>query len=299
MATTLINTALEPLYMHQSWMGSASLCAAKQDPKHLEHPDYDPTPSEAMSFGSLVHALIAQQIGLLGAGYDLNPPQPAAILNLWQRLAVERDGFILDRQAELGSLRKSALEARDALDAWYRAIWQPSLQHEDIIAHEVELEKLIGYLPSGRAVILRGTPDVVKTHALDDWKTSGRWFDQGKADTQIQGPTYAILAEHCYPKVAPIESMTYWVYNRSKGAWSPAVQTITKESKVALVATAMQFAAMREAGAYPPTPAANSGKNGRNWHCSPKYCNAWNVCDYKGLIPDGADLTAKRDRGWS
>jgi hypothetical protein len=50
---------------------------------------------------------------------------------------------------------------------------------------------------------------------------------------------------------------------------------------------------------YPATPAGESyGKYKRGWHCSAKYCGGWEICPFKGLIPDDADLEEKITHGW-
>lgn len=292
-----VSVGLQPIYLHQSWVNTASLCMSKHG--LADHPLYDGTPSEAMSFGTIEHAVIADQLDRLLNGKTFLPPQAADILALWRKIALEKDGFELDRQAPFEVLRTLCLEVRDALVEWHATVWLGGLKHETIVAYEVELEKPIGRLPNGRQIILRGTPDVIRVGALSDWKTSGRYWEQGKADSQIQGPTYALLAEHNYPHVAPIEAMDYWVWNRSKGTWDRVTQAITFDQMQAAQAAVLEWAGLDDAGFYPPTPGAAAGKAGRGWWCSAKYCNAWDACSFKALITDGVDLTEKRQRGWT
>lgn len=144
---------------------------------------------------------------------------------------------------------------------------------------------------------LSGTPDHVRVGELDDWKTGKRHYDQGKADSRPQGIYYAWLAGIEYGH--PITDMHYWSYNRNKGDWAVTTQQIDQDNIDAALGAAMEWAGMIESGYYPPTPSAPTGKNGRGWWCSAAYCNAWDVCTFKGIVADGVDLSERRSKGWA
>lgn len=283
----------EPLYIHQSWVESASLCMARLDPRHLEHPEYDPTPTVDMSIGSITHAVIEQGIER-GGNYF---PSPQDVLDLWRTLAREKDNFDLDAVADYAVVRTYTYEVRDAYHAWRTEVW-PQLQDLTVLAVEREMEAHVGYLPSGRPVYLRGTPDLAVPTELHDWKTSRRKWDQGKADGRIQGPIYARLAQDNLPDIGRVERMVYWVYDRSKGEWTFVIQEISEPMIEAAVNAALEWAGIAEAGFYPPTPTTSSGKAGRGWWCSANYCHAWDVCSYKAMVADGTNLEIKRAKGW-
>ena len=299
MVTLLIPTTyevdpqLEPLELRPSTLESMSYCPARQ--KYTDHPLYDGHPSEAMSFGSLLHALIypnflpEQQDTGVAIRYT-----PNEVLAAWGRVA-EIDSFKLADVTSSSTLRTLTLEARDLYDEWVREVW-PVLRDYVTLAVEVRLRHPLGVLPSGRQVFLNGTPDRVRVGGLDDWKTGGSHYDQGKADSRPQGQYYAWLCEREYGM--PFTDMTYWSAHRGKGAWIHVTQSITKRSQASAVAAAMEWAGMIESGFYPPTPSAPTGKNGRGWWCGPKYCAAWLACDFKGLIADDRDLDAPLERGW-
>lgn len=288
-----VDPSLEPIELRPSTLESMSYCPARQ--KYTDHPLYDGAPSEAMSFGSLLHALIypnftpsRQEVGR-AIKYT-----PTEVYDQWVEVAA-LDGFNLADVTSGTTLRTLVLEARDLYDAWVIDVW-PHLKDYVTLGVEERLRMSLGVLPSGREVFLAGTPDHVRVGDLDDWKTGSSYYDQGKADSRPQGQYYSILAEHEYGM--PFDTMTYWSANRKKGAWIPVVQTMTPRSRQAAKAAAMEWAGMIEAGVYPPTPSAPTGKNGRGWWCGPKYCAAWLACDFKGLIADGLDLDAPLERGW-
>jgi hypothetical protein len=288
-----VNPDLDPIELRPSTLESMSYCPARQ--RYQDHPLYDPTPSEAMQFGSLQHALIfpnfTPEVQEHGMAIRYTTDE---ILNTWLAVA-EVDKLDLAEVTSKQTLRTLVLEARDLYNAWTVDVW-PHLREYITLAVEVRLRMSLGALRSGREVFLSGTPDHVRVGDLDDWKTGSSHYDQGKADSRPQGQYYAILAEAEYGM--QFDTMTYWSANRKKGAWVPITQVMTNRSRAAARAAAMEWAGMIEADYYPPTPSAPTGKNGRGWWCSAKYCNAWEVCDFKGIIADGVDLNAKRDKGW-
>lgn len=284
-----INEQLEPIELRPSLLESMSLCPARQSFK--EHPDFDDSPSEAMSWGTLMHALVEPTL----KGEGVKDYTTKDVLEIWIANAKEHDDFDIEGAADPLTLRTLAMEARDAYVEWSKTVWQ-ILKPYHIVAVEERLRSFVGVLRSGRAVYLSGTPDVVRVGELDDWKTSKRHWDQGKADSRAQGVYYAWLAGIRYE--VPIDRMHYWSYNRTKGDWQVVTQEISQDNIDAALANAMEYAGMVEAGYYPATPSAPTGKNGRGWWCSAAYCEAWDVCHLKGIIADGVDLTEKRQKGW-
>lgn len=300
-------TAADEVLIRQSTIESMQLCPAKVG--YHSHPDYDPTPSQEMSFGSLVHELIAMHLSSDGCACDEFIPGElhdhakeivlnADVLEVW-RVVAERDGFDLHAMADDRSLETWSLEARDAYEAWVETVW-PQIKGahaREPLAVEEQWTAPIGFTKSGKRITLQGTGDLLMPGELHDWKTTGQSrLDEAKYISRPQGLLYAHLA--LVNRDVQVGQMVYWVWLRPKGEWLPVVQTITAEAVKASLDAAREWAEMIEHQVFPPTPCASTGKSGRAWYCSARYCNAWNLCSFKSMVPDGVDLTEKRKTTW-
>lgn len=155
----------------------------------------------------------------------------------------------------------------------------------------------------GRAVWLHGTPDlIVPGQAIHDWKTAGRGWTENpagltKGSFGVQAPLYLWLWEE--ETGEQLAEFTFWVYDRTKKVWNGYGTDWYARSILAAKRNAWMWAKQVDAQAFPFTPALYPyGKPQRGWHCSAQYCAAWDICDGKAMISDGADLMAKSPTHW-
>lgn len=280
----------DPIVVRQSDYNSYALCPARL--KYRETEGYVSVPSEAMSFGTLVHKLIEK---FLANPNDLVLSSVAKVIQLWDELVREdTDGEygLYDLAAEELRL-DSVLEAMEALQSWQSAIWLPYLKGRNVLATEAQLDAMID-----NDIILQGTLDMILEDGIWDWKTATRPWREGKAEANIQAAAYSFLARmREYPLSLPIE-FTYAVYSRKDARWDRHQVFIDRNAIDAMRQVMIELGNAKRHRVFVATPQANGGKLGRNWHCSAKYCGAWNVCVEKGIIPDGADLTEQSEIAW-
>lgn len=255
----------------------------------------DVPPSEAMSFGTLTHKMI--ELTILGEGGMLNI-RPA-VVKLWEEL-LEEEGHDLSKLASKALVERSVEEAIHATQAWVDDFWLPHGQYLHAVGVEVLRVLPLGLTPNGRGVWLQGTPDfVVSGNRIIDFKTAGRGWNQGKHLVRVQAPLYTYM-EWQAGTVEPPTDFDFQVYNRQKGEWDFESHSLVVTER--MIESALQMAwtdaLAIEAGALPFQPYGESyGKFKRGWHCSPKYCGAWEKCSVKYLIEDGkADL--EHDPHW-
>lgn len=280
----------DDLVIRQSTVESMMLCPAKVG--YSTHPGFDPTPSEAMAFGSVLHAIIAEHI-LEGEKLYFHSADYAR--KVFYEIA-DRDGYDLDAVASDEILTKSSEEVVVAYQSWLVQWWERRADHFHPIAIEQEFIRPLGVLPNGRPVWVRGTPDVLEPAGMTDWKTAGRGWSPGKGEARIQSPTYLWLAEAERPHLEGVAC--YAVYNRQKEQWQEHLVPVTLAQIEAAKRTLWQYAKAIDADVFPPTPSAQSGSPGRGWWCSAGYCSAWDICEFKGLVSDGVDLSIRRSSTW-
>lgn len=287
----------DPIIVRQSTYNAYALCPARI--KYRDHGGYNGVPSEAMSWGTLMHKLIELKIANPN---DMVLSNTSQIITLWNQLILEDtdDAYGLDDLATEETRVSAVIEAIDALGVWESAIWRPYYASAEILGTEVALEQQIGEVnPSfGIPIILQGTVDLIMPNHIVDWKTATTGWRPGKAEANIQAASYAYLASMAgYEMNLPIQ-VTYVVYSRKDGRWDRHDVFVDRQTIQGTLET------MRELGhaiyhrTFVATPQANSGRLGRNWHCSAKYCGAWDVCVEKAIVPDGADLTERSAIVW-
>lgn len=278
------------LLIRQSTIESMMLCPAKVG--YTSHPDYDSTPSEAMVFGTVVHDLIEDHLRNDAPLY-LN--QPSHATEVFYKVA-ERDGFDLDEVATERTISESSVEAVLAYQEWVTQWWSVRKDFFSPLVLEERLVRPLGTLPNGRGVWVHGTPDVIEQSGLTDWKTAGRGWSPGKGETRIQSPTYLWLAEEIRYTLPGLAD--YVVYDRQKKRWSSHPYQISEANINAALNVLWEFSCMIDAQVFPPTPAAAAGRPGRGWWCTPKYCNAWDLCEFKALVADDLDVLQIRSKRW-
>lgn len=279
------------LLIRQSTIESMMLCPTKVGLSL--HPDYDSTPSEAMFFGTVIHATIEWR---LLNGPHLCLSSPAWVTEFIRGLATD-DGFNLDDVATATQIKTMADQAIVAYQTWEQQWWAFKGPAMKPLAIEQRLIRPLGTLPNGRAVWVHGTPDVLHQPGMVDWKTAGRGWELGRATTRIQTPTYLWLGETIRGVREGIGE--YIVYDRSRQEWSVHPVPVTEDTIQAALRTLWEYSRMIDAQVFPPTPNTPTGRPGRGWWCSVTYCNAWNLCPYKALVADDRNLVEVRISSWA
>lgn len=245
-----------------------------------DHPDYDPGSNEAPGFGTGMHALIEHFL-LTG-----EIPDADGVLTIWERVMADR-GEDLRSYAALPYLMELAVELKFGLMAWFNTFWLPVGSQLELLAVEERVMRGLGILPSGREVWVSGAPDLVTPGQIIDFKTAVNGWKEGKSQSNmVQINTYAWLAEHHTDVTVGIHQ----VYNRSKRTWSwdDTTLPISTDSKHLALLAMWDMARSLDQGIAVATPHSRGGfGDGRGWHCTPKFCGAWNACPFKGMIPDG------------
>ncbi len=278
------------LWMRQSTVGSWELCPARV--MLSDDPGFKALPSEAMSFGTLVH-----EMGATDLTDGLQNWTIVDVMDLWDTLVTDEYGVSVFELAAEEMIRDGAVEAIGANQLW-RVQVVPTLPDTDPVV-ETRLEAPLGVLPSGRRVWLHGTGDVLypDSHVGVDWKTAGRGWKEGKADLTGQAAAYTYLAWVAFSEW--ISEWRYWVYDRQKVEWAQWTTSRTEQQVDAWLRHAFGIAKAIDAGAVMYTPVDSTfGKMSRGWWCSAKYCGAWEVCKGKYLADD-VDESATVEVTWS
>jgi hypothetical protein len=280
------------LYLRQSTIESMKLCPARVGQAKEE--GFLGTPSEAMAFGSLVHEIIAEFMLGDTSVYPLWASSPPHYITVLRGIA-EKDGYDLDTVASPELQERMADEAIIAFRTWHGEVWEGhGLDRAEFVAIEKPMQRLLGVI-QGRPVWFHGTPDVILSDEAVDWKTAGRGWStnkegQSKGMVSIQAPMYLWLSELEVGTL--LDRFVFWVFDRSAGSWQQHLTEWSAEAVQAALENAFEYAKMVDAGAYPYTPGTDDfGKPKRGWHCSPKYCGAWNICKGKASLTDGSDLS--------
>ncbi len=282
------------LEIRPSTVGSMMLCPARQMLKDVD--GFNRKPSEALVFGTLVHALLESHL----RGSVMNP-----VFGVHDRLHEIwlADGGTDHEWRRLVSDEKKmsmADEAAVAYQKWKRNILPFLPTSEPII--ERQMRTTIGVHPeTNEAVEMYGTPDVVypDDRLIIDWKTAGRGWDGKKMEGQVQPLAYNLLLEGALGVAEPF-AFQFYVYDRKDESWKLHDYGVPDLRAVeAFQAQAFGMALLSE-GEPVFTPQGQGWKT-RGWHCDPRYCDAWAVCPGKWLINDGkANKRALRiqERGW-
>lgn len=267
------------LHLSQTTVGNAALCPARVGYRGDE--GYDYTPSEAMSFGTMVHGMAEVDLALLGTPLAGNWRRDS-VEGMWaDGLLAERDGsFDLHALASRDRIDKSVDEALLANKKWHRTV-VPTLDLDEQDDWEIEVRKTkqLGTLPDGRRVWFGGTADLVVPGLVLDWKTAGRGWDQSKADTTYQATYYTWLYG--------VDRHKYWVWNRRKSDWSAFETSRSPKDVESALKVAWMLARQIDDGTFTATPWQDTyGKVKRGWWCSAKFCGAWDICQFKNLPDD-------------
>ena len=272
----------DDLHLSQTTVSNAALCPARVGYRGDE--GYSYVPSEAMSFGTMVHGMAEEDLGLLGTPmrWAAGSWTFYAVEEMWRDgLLNERDGsFDLYELADRERINKSIMEALHANKRWHEVV-APTLDlaGRDDWQIEKRVTKQLGTLPDGRRVWFGGTADLVVPGLALDWKTAGRGWDQSKADTTYQATYYTWLYG--------VDRHKYWVWNRREKDWSAFETSRSPKDVESALKVAWMLARQMADGTFTATPWQDTfGKVKRGWWCSAKYCGAWDICQFKNLPDD-------------
>lgn len=251
-----------------------SLC-----PKRVELKDTQRAfPSYAMSRGSLVHARIE---------HELTGGRSFAWGDEYEQIVFNDTGQDLsDFKIPSAKLNQLVAQSELAFQAWQSQV-QPRIEPYRVVV-EYRLERELT-----DSVSIGGTPDAVipDEQTILDWKTANAAWKTTKAAAELQPAAYTWLNGWTEG------TFTFWVCDMSRYNWLPHTVHVTPQQVEAWVGLATQVAHSMNAGIYPATPKGQSWRGERGWHCSPKYCSAWNICDAKHLIADEMTTEVRDPRG--
>jgi hypothetical protein len=287
----------DALFVRPSSFYNFGLCPLREVLRKQD--GYDDRSNEAPGWGTGMHAIIAH---FMETGEV--PGTVQDVLDRWvDELLMREPSEDIGTYASLEALSVWAGEMKTGFDLWLEQFWLPQGQHEETIAAEETVMRPLGVLPNGRDVWIRGTPDRVlmvnDQVQIQDWKTAGRGWKKGKADSNaVQLLSYAWLSEHH----GPVTRGTFVVYDRAKQEWTWSDKSFAIDAdRIELGLRAMwSMAEQLDSGTAVANPFAMGGfGDGRGWHCKPKFCSAWNICDFKALPADGVHVEIRpREMSW-
>lgn len=240
-------------------------------------------PTMQTTRGTVVHALIEDFIlhGTL-------PPEVSDVADVARAIMNDRDEPIDHVPASY--LWSMAGDALKAARSWVDQYWDLEGQFLEIVAVEEKLEMSLGHLDDGTEIMLAGTPDLITINSIIDFKTSTAGWSDSKMNEQYQHLSYAALAQAQHNSLP--RKGVYVVYNFKTGEWEWSrftVQIRQDDVDRALRAYFKMGKALHYQTAIgtPGKRGASWGQDGRGWWCSPKWCDAWEICDDKYLLDDG------------
>lgn len=266
----------DALVLRRSDIDSFGYC-----PKRIElKPLVEPQSSEAMIFGNAVHGAIETYLT------DGQKITTRLIHSITDELLLAEYGTTLRREtASSQHMNEFTSEVYSAYREWRKHV-APQLPAS--LMMEEQMQARVCVLPSGRELWITGIPDYVAVGdfgtELIDWKTAYRMWSEPKMQTTTQPMVYAWLLDQTQGLHA--STFTYWIYSRTAGEWASMSRVITQPSVNAAVELVIDVGSAIDAGIYPARPFGSSFSRPRGWWCSPRYCNAWGVCEAKHLITD-------------
>lgn len=273
------------IIVRQSTVGSFGLCPARVG--YAWAGLVPPAISEPLVFGTTVHDLIEQH--LLNGRADIKSSSFDELLD-----SILRDKYEQNEGIEFipkKDYKRFKDEAINAYQLWVFQVYEHSVRAElkgnKRFYAEQDLYKNLGISRfNGVPILGRGTPDLVTTHSFWDWKTTNGAFkwNQQKADTEFQATYYLALHNDQGYRDWYLDTFKFAVFDRKKSDWNVLSTTRTQEQMDAAFTLAMAYGEQIDSGVFPATPfVENYGKMQQGWYCSPKYCGAWDVCEFKGI----------------
>lgn len=281
--------------VRQSAINNMMLCPARQG--YAQADGFVDAQSEPLVFGSTVHDIIADV--LRGELSQLAALTSDTIINYANADLEAREAWSLVSLLTPPRLSDWVDEVRECLNLWFVQV-QPELK--DMRIESVE-ETFYMPLDIKSNIWLQGTCDLMPFNADGerigiDWKTAGRGWKDDKAATIMQAPLYTALAYERYMQF--ISEWYFCVYNRQKTQWDWIPRNVDAVQVAAALKTALEFGKMMQHNIYPATPYPSGGfTDRRGWYCSAKFCGAWQICEYKGMLGDDKDLNEQYDTALS
>lgn len=273
------------IIVRQSTVGSFGLCPARVGYERAGL--VPPAMSEPLVFGTVVHDLIEQHL-VNGRAVVESAEYDEFVHNILVEKYEQPLGLEYIPKKDYKRFKKETI---NAYQLWvfqvFEHIVRQELKGNKRFYAEQDLYKNLGISRfSGVPILGRGTPDLVTTHSFWDWKTTNGAFkwNQQKADTEFQATYYLALHNDQKYRDWYLEEFKFAVFDRKKSDWNVLSTTRTQEQMDASFALAMAYGEQMDAGIYPATPfIENYGKVIQGWYCGPKYCGAWDVCEFKGI----------------
>lgn len=250
-------------------------------------------PNEALLFGSAMHWEIEQRMaGNSPTLHDLE----LELHRIWVKdlpESVQGSQLVyLNKVTTKAQRLGMAKSVRQAVDEWEIHVL-PNLPESEVTA-EMTMRALAGR-HGDYDVYVQGTADAIwlEDGTIVDWKSANAMWKPMKVEAQIQPIAYPWLVKESFS--VDIKEFTFWVYDKAAQLWAPFTRKLKDNPKQtgAFRLAAVNAAVALEEGTWTWTPAGQAFHASRGWHCSPKYCDAWDVCWGKHLIQDGKqDLPA-------
>jgi hypothetical protein len=277
------------LFIGQSVVASMDLCPARVG--YAREEGFNAVPSEAMSFGTVGHYAIEWMLrnpesARLWTAPELKQIWADELLNpSYEGATTDRGGHVLEELVTPAKLATSLDDALAMILSWQEDVY-PLLRLSDELQIEETVTKPLGVIgsaghPLSRAVWYVGTADVADggEELLIDWKTANSGWHESRAHASPQPSGYGWLYD--------IYDTHFWVWDRKRQRWDRYVTGRTHEQVQAYLRHAWMRAKQIDAQSFPATAwESNFGKYKRAWHCSAKYCGAWDVCEFKNLHDD-------------
>lgn len=279
------------VYIHPSDINNAMLCGKRVLLQHEE--GSVPVFGEALTFGLMLHI---QCNDVAMGNHTLTGVKTKGYLEKRFVDLLENDLEVPLNTVTVQEMNVLFEELRFAVNAWsndFLKVYDKLL--DNVVAAEETLEVELGVLRDGRTLKLRGTPDLVTTMKILDWKSSGRPWKPMKAQMGNQPALYRHLVRNNYD-IDPTQ-FVYAVYARNKGQWDVLLTDRNEEQIAATLNTVKDYAEAIYSGILPATPIAQgSFPPKRGWYCSAKWCDQWNICSDKYLADDVDESEVKEIR---
>jgi hypothetical protein len=252
--------------------------------------DFRPQPSEAMWFGTVVHAAIDgflnNELELMSLGWmqrlAANPPHP------------DDEGFDLLSVFSEQTVAAMIGEAELAFDAWLDYWWLSEGENLDLIQSEQRLHRQLGTLPDGRRVFIAGTPDYVAykfgVPTGFDWKTSNGPYSFAKAASSPQAPLLTWLLERTVHTLNM--DWEFIVWDRKSATWDTWAldgdYAMSDQYVESVLMNAWQFARCIAYEAYPAITMVTAGfsKQVRPWYAKPDFDPWWDINPFRFYLDD-------------
>lgn len=176
-------------------------------------------------------------------------------------------------EIENSEVTDTELEQRQGIDltAKFGRLYakEVSPRVKDVVAAEEALLATMGDIE------LAGTPDVITTQGVEDYKTGGSLWTQAKVDQSLQLSMYSVLYQAHFKR--PPELLTiHSINNHSNRAKTSVIHTTRDQADIDSFYQVLQQARrLVDEQIMLPAPAGA-------WWCTKRWCEMWNRCPYQG-----------------